>query len=98
MPNLINVSDFDLAATLECGQAFRWKLGAEGWFQGVVGHEIWRLRQERDVLMWETPPPHLRPLPRRAGGTPVADDAAAHVDDPGGTNAARARGWSRSPW
>ena len=45
MPNAINVSDFSLATTLECGQAFRWQRHADGWFVGVVGKEIWRLRQ-----------------------------------------------------
>ena len=59
MPNRINVSDFDLARTLECGQAFRWKRAADGWFEGVVGKEIWRLRQNNTVMEWhcsrETP-------------------------------------------
>jgi N-glycosylase/DNA lyase len=45
MPNAINVSDFSLATTLECGQAFRWQRHADGWFVGVVGKQIWRLRQ-----------------------------------------------------
>jgi len=45
MPNRINVSDFNLACTLECGQAFRWSRSADGWFEGVVGKEIWHLRQ-----------------------------------------------------
>ncbi len=52
MPNAINVSDFSLAATLECGQAFRWQRHADGWFVGVVGKEIWRLRQNGDVVEW----------------------------------------------
>ena len=45
MPDRINVADFDLAGTLLCGQAFRWTAGADGWFQGVVGHRVCRLRQ-----------------------------------------------------
>jgi N-glycosylase/DNA lyase len=48
----INVSDFSLAATLECGQAFRWQPAANGWFEGVVGREIWHLRQSGDALEW----------------------------------------------
>jgi N-glycosylase/DNA lyase len=52
MEKIINVSDFDLAVTLECGQAFRWRREADGWFVGVVGKEVWRLRQEGDVLKW----------------------------------------------
>ena len=46
----INVSDFDLAGTLECGQAFRWQRGPDGWFTGVVGGQVWQVRQERDVV------------------------------------------------
>ena len=52
MANRINVSDFSLAATLECGQAFRWQRLADGWFEGVVGHQIWRLRQVGNRLEW----------------------------------------------
>jgi N-glycosylase/DNA lyase len=50
MPARINVTDFNLAATLECGQAFRWLRGADGWFTGVVGQRVCRLRQHGDVL------------------------------------------------
>jgi N-glycosylase/DNA lyase len=46
----INVSDFDLAGTLECGQAFRWQRGPDGWFTGVVGGRWMRVRQIGDVL------------------------------------------------
>jgi N-glycosylase/DNA lyase len=52
MSNTINVSDFSLATTLECGQAFRWQRHAGGWFVGVVGKQIWRLRQNGDVVEW----------------------------------------------
>ncbi|HVP25795.1 MAG TPA: DNA glycosylase, partial [Methanomicrobiales archaeon] len=34
----------DLALTLACGQAFRWEERA-GWWEGVVGDRLWRLRQ-----------------------------------------------------
>jgi N-glycosylase/DNA lyase len=66
MPNAINVSDFSLALTLECGQAFRWQRHPDGWFVGVVGKEIWRLRQNGDSIIWRTNgcPPHLNPLPQ----------------------------------
>jgi N-glycosylase/DNA lyase len=37
----------DLALTLSCGQAFRWE-HREGWWEGVVRGELWRLRQEED--------------------------------------------------
>ena len=52
MSNLINVADFFLAGTLECGQAFRWNRVSDGWFEGVVGKEVWRLRQRDHVLEW----------------------------------------------
>lgn len=45
-----NVADFNLAATLQCGQAFRWELVGDGWWCGVVGHEHWRVRQDSNVL------------------------------------------------
>jgi N-glycosylase/DNA lyase len=57
MPNAINVSDFSLALTLECGQAFRWQRHADGWFVGVVGKQIWRLRQTGDVVEWRVVSP-----------------------------------------
>ncbi len=50
MSGQINVPDFNLAATLECGQAFRWSRAADGWFTGVVGNRVRRLRQTGDVL------------------------------------------------
>lgn len=50
MQERINVSDFDLAATLDCGQAFRWRRGPDGWFTGFVGREVWRLRQTGDTV------------------------------------------------
>lgn len=59
MPNVINVSDFDLAGTLECGQAFRWHRVSDGWFEGVVGKEVWRLRQQKDVLEWVGSPENV---------------------------------------
>jgi len=50
MTKRINVSDFDLAASLMCGQAFRWTAGADGWFTGVVGQRVCRLRQTGQSL------------------------------------------------
>jgi hypothetical protein len=40
---------FDLAAALECGQTFRWRRGDDGWFTGVVGNRVLRLRQTGNV-------------------------------------------------
>jgi len=50
MPERINVADFDLASTLMCGQAFRWTAGADGWFAGIVGQHVCRLRQTGTLL------------------------------------------------
>jgi N-glycosylase/DNA lyase len=50
MPSRINVTDFNLAATLECGQAFRWSRAADCWFTGVVGKRVLRLRQTGNLL------------------------------------------------
>ncbi|HUI05425.1 MAG TPA: DNA glycosylase [Verrucomicrobiae bacterium] len=73
MHSQINVSDFNLAATLECGQAFRWCRATDGWFEGVVGREIWRLRQSGATLEWEvvSPIPH-EPVPMRHDPSPIA--------------------------
>ena len=56
MPNLINVSDFALASTVECGQAFRWSRTADCWFEGVVGRRVIRLRQHLTSVEWESRP------------------------------------------
>jgi N-glycosylase/DNA lyase len=50
MPTRINVTDFNLATTLESGQAFRWRRDADGWFTGVVGNRVLRLRQTGHAL------------------------------------------------
>lgn len=62
MPHLSNVSDFALAATLECGQAFRWSRDGDGRHIGVVGKAVWRLRQDGETIEWETDP---KPAPSR---------------------------------
>ncbi len=47
------VRDYDLAATLSCGQAFRWEQ-QDGWWVGVIGSHWVRLRQEKNQLIAET--------------------------------------------
>ncbi len=42
------VHDYDLAATLNSGQTFRWQL-REGWWEGVIGLRWVRLRAETDL-------------------------------------------------
>jgi N-glycosylase/DNA lyase len=56
MVSRINVSDFDLAATLECGQAFRWSRGPDGWFAGVVGGRVLRVRLRDGALEGDVDP------------------------------------------
>jgi len=41
---------FSLSLTLGCGQAFRWEQDGAGWWEGVVGNELIRIRQEGRVL------------------------------------------------
>ncbi len=59
MPGQINAPDFNLAATLECGQAFRWSRAADGWFTGVVKGKVCRLRQDDDKLTGDVDPHYL---------------------------------------
>ena len=56
MPERINVSDFDLAGTLECGQAFRWQRSPDGWFTGIVDGRVRRVRQVGDALEGDVEP------------------------------------------
>jgi N-glycosylase/DNA lyase len=44
----------DLSLSLSCGQAFRWDL-REGWWEGVIGGGLWKLRQEGDRLIYDGP-------------------------------------------
>ena len=41
----------DLALSLSCGQAFRWE-EREGWWEGVVGGRLWKVRQEGDRVIY----------------------------------------------
>lgn len=41
---------FSLDATLSCGQAFRWDRDKEGWWTGVVGDQVIRIRQDGSRL------------------------------------------------
>lgn len=37
---------FDLDATLSCGQVFRWDRDAAGWWRGIVGNKVLKIRQD----------------------------------------------------
>ena len=47
-----NCGGMDLAATLDCGQAFRWQAGPHGW-QGIVENRSVTARMEGDTLILE---------------------------------------------
>jgi N-glycosylase/DNA lyase len=53
---LLRVRDYDLAATLDSGQAFRWRKYGSGW-TGVIGKHWVRLTQTRDGIRAETAVP-----------------------------------------
>lgn len=53
---LIEVRDYDLAASLASGQAFRWEL-RDGWWEGVVAGRWVRLRQRGEAISVEAAEP-----------------------------------------
>ena len=53
---LLPVRDYDLAATLDSGQVFRWRQNGNSW-EGIVGKHIVRLTQIRDGIRAETAAP-----------------------------------------
>ena len=46
-----NITDFDLAQTLDCGQAFRWKEQADGSFKGVAYGKLVTFRKDGDSIV-----------------------------------------------
>ena len=71
----INASDFNLASTLECGQAFRWQRAPDGWFTGVVARRVKRIRQIGDALEGDVDPNYF------ALDVPLAKVIASFPDD-----------------
>ena len=51
-----SASPFDLEHTLRCGQVFRWKK-SDGWWYGVVGKKVIKIRQTCNKLEPRTFPP-----------------------------------------
>jgi N-glycosylase/DNA lyase len=58
MPSLTLHQDqpFDLDATLACGQVFRWDRTADGWWYGVVGSRVIKIRQDGNRLSFDGAP------------------------------------------
>jgi N-glycosylase/DNA lyase len=58
MPTLILRHDqpFCLDVTLACGQVFRWDRTADGWWYGVVGDQVLKVRQDGNTLTYEGAP------------------------------------------
>src|SRR5512137_485351 len=54
MPSLTLRPDqpFDLDSTLACGQVFRWDRACDGWWYGVVGSRVLKIRQDGDRLSY----------------------------------------------
>lgn len=49
---LKSVKDFDLAITLDCGQAFRWKEHPKGGFEGIVGDRYLHIEQKSNDIIF----------------------------------------------
>lgn len=48
-----NIGRFDLAATLDCGQAFRWEMDENGKWHGIVGNRYLCVWQDNEGLVLE---------------------------------------------
>lgn len=68
--HLFPVRDYDLAATLTSGQAFRWR-HCDGWWEGVVANRWVRLRQAEQGILAEAV---------ESGGSRVESRNAAALD------------------
>jgi N-glycosylase/DNA lyase len=58
MPSLTlhHSEPFNLDATLSCGQVFRWDKGEDGWWYGVVGARVIKIRQDKSRLTFAGAP------------------------------------------
>jgi N-glycosylase/DNA lyase len=55
--SLTNNQPFSLDRTLSCGQVFRWDREPDGWWHGVVGSRVIRIRQDGPSLTFKGAPP-----------------------------------------
>ena len=58
MPAILLAADqtFSLDRSLSCGQVFRWDREQDGWWYGVVGDRVIKIRQEGATLQYEGAP------------------------------------------
>ena len=47
-----NISPFDLALTLDCGQAFRWSVTDDGCFEGIVMGKYLKIKQQGNSIIF----------------------------------------------
>src|SRR5947207_1324921 len=88
--------DFDLASTLECGQAFRWQRTPDGWFTGIAGGRRMRVRQIGAALEGDVDPHYFAldvPLAKIAATFPDDDPLRAAVKKHWGLRVLRQEPW-----
>jgi N-glycosylase/DNA lyase len=51
MKHFLKIDKFDLYATLECGQCFRWRRVSDGVFSGIVGNSVVCVEQTADGIL-----------------------------------------------
>ncbi|XP_048244931.1 N-glycosylase/DNA lyase-like isoform X1 [Haliotis rufescens] len=57
------LSELRLDHTLKCGQSFRWKEVTPGVWTGVIGHQVWRLKQDASHVYYQVFPGQGAPDP-----------------------------------
>ncbi len=75
-PQIIAVRDYDLAATLACGQAFRWR-EQDGWWPGVIAGRWVRLRQSEEGIEFQLAAEASGDEPLRSGTGALASHSLA---------------------
>ena len=73
---IIPVRDYDLAATLACGQAFRWR-ERDGWWPGVIAGRWVRLRQAEGGIEFQLVTEASQGEPLRSGTGALASHSLA---------------------
>ncbi|XP_046583451.1 N-glycosylase/DNA lyase-like isoform X2 [Haliotis rubra] len=55
------LSELRLDHTLKCGQSFRWKEVTPGVWTGVIGHQVWRLKQDASKVYYQVFTRQIKP-------------------------------------